>query len=62
MAPFIYSSDYPPMTSNDSPTPPGKPPKKPHHPPRTQSRETGDIVPQEALSFAKSWNHFFAGG
>jgi len=32
------------------------------YPVQIQSRETGDVVPQETLSFAKSWNHFFAGG
>jgi hypothetical protein len=30
--------------------------------PRIQSRETGDVAPEAALSFAKSWNHFIAGG
>ncbi|TPX14937.1 uncharacterized protein E0L32_005046 [Thyridium curvatum] len=37
------------------------PPSDPNVP-RTQSRETGDVSPQQALSFAKSWNHFIAGG
>lgn len=35
-------------------------------PPLTQSRETGDVlpnsVPQSASPFAKSWVHFVAGG
>lgn len=35
-------------------------------PPLTQSRETGDVlpntVPEAASPFAKSWVHFVAGG
>lgn len=40
-----------------------------HHAPLIQSRETGDVIPEQemrgqikALPFAKSWIHLLAGG
>lgn len=72
MAPFIYPSDYQymmgtPGSAGDGDGDKGKPRKKPEEKRdlqllRMQSRETGEVVPQAELSFAKSWNHFFAGG
>ncbi len=63
MAQPIYPSDYPYLLAGGIPPAPppsssGKPPKKPN----SSAGPEGAHQDGTALSFAKSWDHFLAGG
>ena len=62
MAPVIYSTDHPHLMATNASSPTQGQPRREPTPHRIQSRETGDVPPEAALTFAKSWDHLIAGG
>ena len=63
MAPVIASTDHHHlmMASKDSLSRQEQVSRRPNDP-GIQFRETGEVAPEIALTFAKSWDHFIAGG